>query len=238
MSRSTLVSDTQYIVGVGGFPSIGYALDYVKNTVDMSGFNVTLNLTNSAYNECVRVNGPFVGGGTVRIIGQGATVWKPDASAWHLLEVNMARMEIGGIEFWGGTLDCLHISRASYVQLFSNRFGRTADYHIDVDTCATVVCSSNYDIIGGGRAHVAASLGGLFLGYAGVVTSHSPSFSNAFMQASENAVIQVIQPTYQGVVYGRKFDAHNGGGVATGRGANSVLPGSSYGTTQNGGWST
>lgn len=239
MGRMQLTEDTQWALpGPLTKPTIQGTLDMIREMVDLGGYNLTLSMVDPIYQENIVVPVAFHGSGIVKLAGNGAVLNPLDANR-QLIDISMARMDIGGFLFNGGALDCLHISRAAYVYLLNNTFGRTGSYHIDVDTNATVTCSSNYTVVGGAKAHIASSMCAVYNSYGGVVTiKGQPSFSDAFISSGENALVQIGQTIYNGAIHGRQFDAHNGGGIATFRGASSVIPGTSLGTTQNGGWTT
>jgi len=226
----------------GAFLTIQKAIDTVA-ALDIGVFNVTIRVADGTYTGSAIVSGPWLGSGTVTVMGNTTTpanVIISTTSADCFKVQNGGSLTVSGMELrttTGGF--CLWaIGAGSQINMGSAlRFGACANYHIRTDANGYIRASgSNYSIVGGAQCHVVVINGGLIeLSGLTVTLSGTPAFSSTFSLAQATGLISMFSVTWSGSATGARYSISGNGVVNTFGQATTYLPGNSAGTTATGG---
>ncbi|MBS0231878.1 MAG: DUF2793 domain-containing protein [Proteobacteria bacterium] len=221
----------------GAFLTIQKALDTVA-ALDLSIYNVTIQVADGTYTDQVSRKGPWVGSGVVTLQGNTATPGNCiiSATSGHAISVlNGASLTIDGFELRTTTSgNCIDCEYGGNVTVGAHmRFGTSAGRHMDARTGATIQASS-YSVVGSAYTHLSGQEGGYMRVLNGTITvSGSPTFSQ-FAEASSCGVITVYTVTISGSANGKRYDAKLGSVINTFGGGANFFPGSTAGTTATG----
>lgn len=235
---ATTGSDTNTGLSAGvPFATVQKAIDAVA-ALDLSGFDVTLQLANGTYAAATvaAVSGPFIGRGSVTLRGDPATPANVtlNGSGTCVSVTNGARLSVSGLRFTGGTA----ISAiGGYVTVTGAvNFGASSGYHVATGDGGRASINTSYAISGGALYHwIAYSHGAISCGSRTVTLSGTPAFSQAFAYASRLGALEVAFNTFSGSATGTRYAIDTNGFIFVyGAGAN-YLPGSVAGSASTGG---
>lgn len=135
---------------------------------------------------------------------------------------------LGTGSFFQVTAGC----RLTYNKL---RFGEAGRYHFEVIGGAAVGDNNaSVEVFGGAVAHAFVGTLGSFLTTNETVTlTGTPVFTNAYYYCVQNSIYAAWNPTWVGTISGKEYTLDTG--AILGRGAAGAVPGSTTGTTANGG---
>lgn len=225
----------------GAFLTIQQAINTVAG-LDIGTQNVTIQVADGTYTGTVVVNGPWLGSGTVSLLGNTATpanaLISVTANSAVTLQ-NSATLTIKGFKVaaTGGFNAALRAISGSALTFDKIDFGAAAR-QLQVSQCGSISCvpSATYTISGGGSSHYFASGGGnLVIETATVTLTGTPAFSTAFTSCSNNGTGFLDNNTYSGLATGPRYSAVGNGVIATAGGGASYFPGDSAGSTATGG---
>ena len=251
--RERLTSDRTYYVRVdgsdgndgltdtaaGGLRTIQRAVWLVSSTVDMAGYQCTIQLGAGTYLESVNLSRyvgarpPIVRGDTttpsaVEVVGVGA-------SPCFLNHLTGSHWAIEGIKLTHGEANAV-VARGSVLSLKHVEFGAAGGFHLYADTSGHIVVAGEYAISGGASAHAGADSGGSIRATGTTVRiANTLGFNLGFAFAQRGGIVQANQMTFVGSAAGRRFWAATNGVIDTGDSGADYLPGTEAGRTASGG---
>lgn len=223
----------------GAFLTLQKAVDVVA-ALDLSTYDVTINVADGTYTAGATVSGPWVGSGTVTIIGNTSTpanVIVSTTSASCFTVTNAGRLTLRGMELRTTTSgSCLFAQNGGRISVGSNmRLGTCAAYHMFSKNLSTIAISANYEIVGGATVHYQLETGGLITCNGITVTvTGTPAFT-AFASAARAAILEAFSSTYSGAATGTRYTAGENSIIFTNGGGASYFPGNVAGSTSTGG---
>lgn len=220
----------------GAFFTIGKAVSTAQ-ALDLSNFNVTIQLADGTYNETVMVTAPFLGTGMVTIKGNAATpanviVGSATASGFSVSGAG-TRLAIQDLRPRAGASgNAIEVRKQGYLAFSNLSFPAIANAHLLADSYGIAECTGSYAIAGGAASHI--SMQGpsevIVLGVT-VTLSGTPAFTT-FADCNFLGFIKLISNTFSGTATGKRHNVVTNG-VIQANGA--TLPGSIAGTTATGG---
>lgn len=226
----------------GAFLTIQRAISAVY-ALDLSIYNVTIQLADGTWTESVTVSGPLVGRGTLTIRGNpsnpGNCIWST-TSARCLNVINGAKVNLTGFELRTTTSgECLVADGAGSLIFLSGpvHFGACAASHLFAYASGVILGRSAYSIVGGAVYHARAQAQGFVDVQGATITlTGTPAFSGAFARAAVNGLAALGSNTFSGSATGTRYSALTGGGIDTNGGGASYLPGSVAGSATSPAW--
>ena len=229
----------------GAFLTIQRAMNVISATIDLNGYDVTIQLADGTYTAGVSVR-QIVGadsGANSRIYLKGnestpANVVISSTSA-HAVYNSIAgmRLEVSNLKVQTTTAGSGIASARGGAVAFSNIvFGTCADFHINSDAQGYILASGNYSIVGGATRHVTAAWSGFVQIVSRTITlTGTPGFSGSFANAEGCGSLYMFGNTYSGSATGTRYTVANNGVIFTNTGGANYFPGSVAGTTATGG---
>lgn len=227
----------------GAFLTIQKAIDVVYGTLDLGGFNVTIDVGDGTYTGAVSATSPQVGAGSITILGDATTpsnvvISTTSATAFRLSGFGV-KLSISGVKISTTTSgNCIYVSNGGVVAITGKvEFGACAGNHMITDTQGVISCTSvNYDITGGATCHMNASQNGQIIVFGNTVTlTGTPAFSVQFARATGTAYLNAASVTYSGSATGTRYSVSNNAVIDTSGGGATYLPGNAAGSTAAGG---
>lgn len=227
----------------GAFLTLQKAYD-VAAGLDLSIYDVVIQVGNGTYTAGVSCNKPFVGKGNVTFRGDTATpsnvFINPTAGDCFYAE-NGASIRVEGFKVAGNTsaARCLNAFNLAVIVITGNmEFAASAagSIHVQAVRGAIVTSQSSYTISGGATNHWGAGTGGSINAngaYTYTLTG-TPAFTT-FANASRVASISCHGVTFSGSATGTRYNAEGNGVIFTAGGGASFIPGNAAGTTATGG---
>lgn len=223
----------------GAFLTIQKAVD-VALTLDLGGFDLTIQVGAGTYAGTLVLTQPFIGG-LVTIQGDVTT---PSNVLWSttgitcLMDGPGARLALKGFEFRSG-LECLRARRGALLQLTGKtQFGTTTNAHMmaELDGIIQVTTGSNYEISGNCQFHVQAQTTGIIdISGRTVTLSGTPNWTSRFAQVGAIGYLAAVSMTFTGSATGKRFVAADNGVISVGGAASTYFPGDVAGTVATGG---
>lgn len=241
---STAGSDSNDGLSSGGaFLTIQKALDVVFGTLDLGGYDVTIDVANGTYTGNISISSPQVGDGSILIDGDNTTpsnvyinVTGPDCI---YLSGYGTKLKARGVKLKTTGFSCI---RAVQGALFESA-GK-----IEIESCgtghqimaegnATIRLTHGINLVGGAPGwHLLASTGGFIYTQGASWTITGTPTLGGFAQAQTNGVIYTFSNSFTGSITGKRYSATLGGIIQTNSGGSATFyPGSSAGTTATGG---
>jgi hypothetical protein len=231
--------------GACAFRTIQKSINTVA-ALDLSIYNVTIQLGTGTWSEAVTVNGPWVGSGTVTINGDTTTPSNcvlSNTGFFALFAVsNGAQLRLSGLQlsgtFAGGR--GIYVSNDGLVIITGvmNFASLNAGVHMLALDGGHLQISSPYNITGGGSTHVALTGAGSTIRGQGVGTftlTGAPAFTTAFISVDSAATAVLNADVYSGAATGTRYTVTNNGVISTNGGGANYFPGNVAGTTATGG---
>lgn len=223
----------------GAFLTIQKAVDVVA-ALDLSIYDVIIQVADGTYTTPIVVSGPWVGLGTVTIKGNVSTpanVLLHTTSADVLQTANHASIAIESCELRTTTTGNGLMALTASTIYFSNiRFGAIVLNQIQANDNAAIIATGNYFITGNCSIHMTALKGGI-LDIRGRTVNVAASLTfSYFAAATRIGILMVNNNTYTGstptctryIVATNSLIDTNGGGA-------SYFPGTVAGSTATGG---
>lgn len=223
----------------GAFLTIQKAIDTVYS-IDISVYNVTIQVADATYTGTIRLVGAWIGSGTVTLQGNTSTPANAVISVTSndaIMATAGARLTINGFEIRTTTSGSgVRAETAAVITLGTAvNFGACSFRQIDVRRGA-LVQGTSYTVSGGALSHVIVSEGGHYAVSGGTVTfSGTPAFTTATFKAEATGTMSIFSTTMSGSATGKRYDCTLGGIINTFSGGATFLPGDVAGTTATGG---
>jgi hypothetical protein len=226
--RERLTENRQYSVASSGLQD---AVNTVLNGIDLSGYNVTINLSGTHSGGAV-IKSPWVGAGEVIITG--ASSINSVGHCFHL--ENGARVTLsGGISLSSVSGAGIYAAQNSQVVFKELKFGQCAASHIDQSTSANVFAIGDYEIIGGATSHLhVTSAAILTLDGRTISVNNTPHFSAYFVGVTF-AMVRAIGASFSGPATGYRHVVHYNGAIRTNTRNPNFFPGDKPGVVVRGG---
>jgi hypothetical protein len=221
----------------GAFLTIQKALDVVLGTLDLYGFDITIQVADGTYTGKVSFTSPQVGAGAITIQGNAAT------PSNVLVDTNGAAFSLSGgaviltvkdmkisINTMAGQQ--FSVQKGALLNFGNVEFGASTAQHIFVADLGVVNCIANYAISGSASSHWAISGGSLRCQSKTITLSGTPAFSAGFANANRCGVCVVNGNTFAGSATGPRYSVATNGVIDSG---GATFPGNSAGTTTSGG---
>jgi hypothetical protein len=223
-------------VAGGAFLTVQKAIDTVYG-LDLSIYNVTIQLQDATRTQSCIASGPFTGKGTVTIVGNTTTpanvVWS--VTSGRCLTAGLgAKITVSGIEFRTTTSgECLVADGpGSFITVGAAcRFGPCASAHLFAFGGGYIQGRQAYSIVGGANQHTLAQVGSTVDVQGITITlTGTPAFAGAFARATSGSLILLGFNTFTGTATGIRYQVVGGSGIDVNGGGASYLPGGTAGT--------
>jgi hypothetical protein len=221
--------------------------NYIRDHVDVAGFQTTLQLANGTY-AAATCSFPVIGPAPI-ILGNAADasqviVNNPNGPAlvvWNGSTVvcNSFTVQAAGPAGDYGAVGSGILAGNGGVAILSNmRFGTCSQFHMDVRNGGTITMGAtgkNYTIAGSAQSHMAALGGYIATADAAISISGTPAFSNGYaFAAGGGAELDAWGCTFTGAATGTRYNGQRYATINTnGAGAN-YFPGNAAGTLTTG----
>jgi hypothetical protein len=223
----------------GAFLTIQKAVNVTLETVDLGGFNVTIQVGDGTYTAGVIVRGPQTGTGTITIQGNATTPGNVivSTSGSSILVDNRATLIVRDMELRTSTNGvCLQILTASTCYFQNIRFGPSAIGHIQAASGTWVVPTGSYTISGSAPNHLLITHGGSVYAVGVTVTlTGTPNWSDTFVHMELCGTFRAEAFTFSGAATGKRYNVVMNSTLQTYGAGPNYLPGSIAGTTATGG---
>jgi len=252
-SREMLTADRTYYVRTDGNDNndglantsggakltIQAAINAVAS-LDLSIYNVTIQVGNGTYTAGATVSGPWVGSGTVTLRGDPTTPSNVliSTSGHCVRSTNSASIEVAGIKFASSGAAGVFADAAGFVKIAGKcDFGACGHSHVWATTNGRIAFGTSVPVLVSGAAprHIFSDAGGVITGYLQAYTiSGTPNFSAAWCTVTNGTVVMDTM-TISGSATGKRYEATLNGTVLTYGGGANYFPGNAAGTTATGG---
>lgn len=227
---------------VGAFATKQKAADVIQDTLDLNGYNVEVQVADSAsYTDGVTLRGWCVGqtgAGSIVFRGNSGTpgnVVINVTSGSCFLALEGARFTVQDMELRTTTSgNCLLAYDHSAIFFSNLRFGACAGRHIDTRSNGLVRPLGSYAIVGGAQRHIFAGIGGMVdIDTTMTITlSGTPAFSQGFVNVSGGKLFcSSSKVTFSGAATGTRYFVGNNGSIDTDGGGATYFPGNASGQT-------
>jgi len=252
--REVLTADRSYYVRTDGsdgnsglantsgaaFKTIQKAFDTVGG-LDLSIYNVTINVGAGTYTAGVNMRARALGAGSVSLVGDTTTPSNVVISVTNGDCINCsggASLNIGGFKLQTTTNGNGLISNAANVSITGKMdFGSIVGQQIYVLSGGKITCTVAYNITGGAASHLYASGPGSQITDAinTVTLTGTPAFSTAFAHADTLSAVVAFGQTYSGAATGKRFEVSANAVINTASGGANYFPGNASGSGTNSG---
>lgn len=211
----------------GAFLTLQKAVDVVY-ALDLSIYDVTIQLADGTYGAGCTATGPAVGKGSITIQGNAGTpanVLLSATTADVIVAEKGAKLVVKDLKLTNTGNFLLRASTKAHIDFSGVNFGSTAAQQIRVDDYGTITCTGNYSISGGGAAHIGAVAGMLRVQSKTVTLTGTPAFSSAFADLAYSAIAILNGNTYSGSATGARYTVIANSVVHTAGAGATYLPG-------------
>jgi hypothetical protein len=227
----------------GAWLTLQKAMDVVAGSIDLAGFNVTVNVADGTYTGALAIK-PWLGGGTVSFIGNTVTpanciISTTSADAInHSLGALPGKVTIKGFKLRTTTSGYgMNFIQAGAFDVQNMDFGAVASAHMLVKLGALINFIGNYTITGSAAYHMIVGPAGQIVALSGVAVTltGTPAFGGYFAYVTNAGSIYAAGFSYSGSATGTRYLAEKNG-VFDGTGAVATFfPGNSAGSVTTGG---
>lgn len=248
-ARERLTADRTYYVSPTGsdsalgtsagraFATITRALAVVKS-LDMNGFDVTIQLADGTYTAGGIADGPFVGG-RVTVRGNSAVPLncRIETASNCIAAVNSAVLTVTGVTLKSlGANGLFAGTNGKIVVGGAVAFDYAAGYHMSAANGGEISVTNDYAVIAGALAHWLAYFGGRIscVGRA-VSISFTPAFTYAWAFSSRGGLMECYSCTFTGAATGGRYAADTNAIIFVAGASATYLPGNAAGYTLTGG---
>lgn len=218
----------------GAFLTIQKAINVVRNSIDLGGYNVTIQVAPGTY-AGAQLYGPFTGAGIVQVLGDATTPSNVviNSGTYGFSVLDNGILYVGGFRFTGAG-NALRPWRGGKIYLNYNSDFAMTSVHMYASSGGYVECTANYSISGGSSWHWAADTGNATINCSNrtITLTGTPAFGAGFAYATMNSHIYAASNTYVGSATGSRYTVSLNGTIYF---STSTLPGSIAGTALSGG---
>jgi len=226
----------------GAFLTIQKAVDTVA-ALDLSIYDVTIQVGNGTYSGSVAIATPFLGG-NVTLKGDTTTPSNVVIATTNVNAItvgNKAAVCVQGFKLQTTTGGHALIADNGAIVKVNGKmeYGACVGFHLYANGAGSrIVVSTGYTISGNASAHWGATDGGNLLVFPNGLTitlSGTPAFSSGFAYASRVAGMTVWGHTFSGAATGSRYMVDGNSVVFVNGGGATYLPGSGAGIAASGG---
>lgn len=222
----------------GAFLTIQKAINVVA-ALDISTYDVTIQVADGTYTGTVTVTGAWLGSGTVTLLGNTTTPANVVLSTTGscITVQDGGRLTISGLKLASSAGACIWAkSGGSIIQGAKIEYSTSGFVHIYASVGGRVICGVAYTINGGAGAHYQAESGASIQFTSMTVTvSGTPAFSTAFASAVRSGIVEAYGQTFSGSATGARYTVTTLGNIFVNGGGANYFPGNSAGSTATGG---
>ena len=219
----------------GAFLTIAKAISVVS-ALDLSVYNVTIQLQDTTWGEAVNVSAAWVGAGVVTLRG-ASNACVLNAAAALTVRFAGSKLTIRDITI-GGSATGLVAQDGGAINVGANVIFAGTGFHVRTNSQGSVVTfTAPYSITSGGACHFFASPSGFINCYNLTVTlSGTLNFSSAFAVCERGGLVSANSSTFSGgTITGTRYSVSTNGVIYTAGAGASHFPGNVSGTTATGG---
>jgi hypothetical protein len=230
----------------GAFLTVQKAVNVIFSSLDLGGFDVTIQLGTGTFTGNISVSSSQVGAGKITINGDtnpantGNYIVTGASGATLVVDGFGSKIAVQGVELRGAT-HVLLAQNGGYIQVSGYvRFGAAGAAHMRSLNGFISAQGITYAIVGAATQHYLADQTGLLNVFGSTINvlAGTFNFSTAFAFANRGGVLTAGSATFSltGTVTGVRYSANNGGGVDSAGGGANFFPGNSAGSTTSPGW--
>jgi hypothetical protein len=216
------------------FLTVQKAIDAVS-ALDLSIYDVTIQVTDGTYTGTVVVSAPWVGTGTVTLQGNSGTPANVLLNVTGVaITVRVGRLVVKDLKIQATSHGML-ASLGGSINFTNVDFGACTAAHIRAEDGSAVTADGNYTISGAAAQHWRIVVNSVLRAAARTITlSGTPAFTTfASVQAGAQAIVN--SNTFSGSATGVRYSVSENAVISTAGGGASYLPGDSSGSTATGG---
>jgi hypothetical protein len=221
----------------GAFLTIQKAIDTVA-ALDLSIYNVTIQVADGAYGGAVLVSAPWVGSGTVTLQGNTSTpanALLATGASDSITVLGGGALTVSGFKLTNSGSFLLHASSGS-IRFSLLTFGSCGSQQLRATDGGRIAAIGNYTIDGGAGFHWSAVCNSIFRVQGRTITlTGTPAFSAAFANADLGSTVLVNGNTFSGAATGVRYSVTNNAVISSGGAGATYLPGNAAGSTGSGG---
>jgi hypothetical protein len=221
----------------GAFLTLQKAIDTVA-ALDLSIYNVTIQVADGTYAGAVVVSAPWTGSGAVTLQGNTSTPANAllSTGAGDCITVLAGgTLTVTGFKLTNSGAFLLHASSGA-IRFSLLTFGTCGSQQVRVTDGGRMLASGNYSIDGGAGNHWSALGNGIIRVQAKTITlTGTPAFSGAFANADLGSTVLVNGNSFSGSATGARYSATNNAVISSGGAGATYLPGNAAGITGSGG---
>lgn len=222
----------------GAFKTIQKAVN-VALALDCATYVVTIQVADGTYSETVTVGSPMLSG-RLNITGNLTTPTNVIVNGVSdcFVVSGYATATVRGFRLNPATgRSCLYMNSTGILLWDTIDFGATTGYHIQCLGLGTIqgTAGQAYSISGNAVRHMYAARNGLIVVTGMTVTLNGTPAFTAFAYSDAASQILGFSNTYSGSATGARYSANHNSVIDTRGGGASYFPGSSAGSTSNGG---
>lgn len=224
----------------GAFLTLQKAADVAFGTLDLGGFNVTVQVADGTYGAGLYVVGAQVGAGRIVFAGNAATpgnvVVANTSNLYTFIAEAGAFFSVKDMQVSSALRGCLLASRGGVIYFANLRIGAAAQHQIRAEDQGRIFAEGNYAVVASaGQSHWNTVGGGVIRVQGRTVTlTGTPNFPNGFAWATTCSAQFVNNNTFAGAGTGPCYFAETNSTILAG-GVASYLPGNAAGTTASDG---
>ncbi|MEW9838725.1 phage portal protein, partial [Mesorhizobium sp. ZMM04-4] len=225
----------------GAFLTKQKAINVVA-ALDISIYNVTIQVEDGTYSGGVNVNAPWIGSGEVTLQGNLTTPANcviSVTSANCILVTNYGRLRVRGFKVQTTTSGIgVAAQNGGVLSVVGNMdYGACATAHIYAERTGVLGITASYTISGNAPCHMQALSHAYIFNFVTTVTlSGTRAFSTAFAKCDRMALMEFSGNTFTGSATGTRYTVTSGAGINTFGGGATYLPGSGAGAATSPGW--
>jgi hypothetical protein len=224
----------------GAFLTIQQAIDIALDTLDLHGFDVTIQVGDGTYTEPTMMSGPQTGRGKITVQGNAAepghVVIAVTGEDCFVLS-DCASLTLKDLELRTVTAGiCLVLEKNSLCSFENIRFGPAATAHMRVSRNSSVDVIGNYTVAGSTPNHALISnCSTLYMAFRTVTLTGTPDWSIAFVFLADCSTLRAQGASFIGSATGSRYQVVGNSVIQTFGASASFLPGSLAGTALSGG---
>jgi Protein of unknown function (DUF2793) len=221
----------------GAFLTIQKAIDTVA-ALDISIYNVTIQVADGTYGGAVVISGAWVGSGTVTLQGNTSTPANALLSTGAsdcITVLSGGTLTVTGFKLTNSGSFLLQ-ANSGLIRFSSMTFGTCGSQQVRASDGGRFLVTGNYTIDGSAINHWSAVGNGVIRVQGKTITlTGTPNFSTAFANADLSSTVLVNGNTFSGAATGSRYVATNNGVISSGSAGATYLPGNAAGSTSGGG---
>lgn len=226
----------------GAFLTIQKALDVVYGTLDLFGFNVTIQVQAATWTQSLSVSSPQVGAGLVTLLGDATTpsnVVISTTAACITVAGSGTLLTVRGFKLSSSSNNCMQATQGGRISYGKIEFGAAGAYHLRADNAGAISCPSGetFKLSGSAAGHLLTlSYGLISIPSSTLTLTGTPAWGSSFV-SNQGGQVSLYGVTFSGSSTGRRYDVSVNGVINTfGAGsASTYFPGNVNGVSSTGG---